>query len=363
MNIIRSKDPRGTIRIAAWAILLLAGLLLWLVLLQTGPDPARAWRALLINFLYFTPLSAGLITWSAIVIAANGRWAGPAERLAWTGLGFLIPSLIVLVALWIGSPDWAPWYGRTFHQGAWLNNTALFVRVLGCLLLFWGTAAWFLLRRLKGRHRAGTPAAILIVIFCVVFTLFSFDLVAALTPEWRSALFGAYFFISSLYVAAVFWAFLAVASPDFGPELRQDLGKLILAFSILTTSFLFMQLLTIWYENMPEETSFLIDRMHYPGWFRVTAGLLLVVFFGPLLLLIPEWAKRNRIFLGGVSIVLLLGLWLERWWLVAPSFTHEAKFGLVELAATAAVCGGLALGIEAARAYLPEMPKEEVNRE
>jgi hypothetical protein len=357
-----SIDPEKTKRhwrTAGWTVLLAAGSIAWLLLLRYGEDPARVWRALLINFLYFTPLAAGLITWSAIVIAANGRWAGPAERLAWTGLGFLVPSFIILLVLWIGSPAWAPWYGKKLHQGMWLDNTVLFLREFTGLLVFWGTAVWFFLQRLKGRQRAVLPAAIVVVAFCIVFTLFSFDLVMALTPHWRSALFGAYFFISSLYLAAVFWTILVVVQPGFATQVRQDLGKLTMAFSILTTSFLFMQLLTIWYENLPEETSYLLNRMHQPEWMIVTNALLIIVYFGPLMLLVTEWAKTNRVFLGAVSILLLAGLWAERWWLVAPTFSSAAKFGLPELASAAACAGGLALSIEASRRFMPGVPEEE----
>jgi hypothetical protein len=361
-----SIDPEKTKRnpmIAVSTILLAAGSIAWLLLLRFDDDPARVWRALLVNFLYFTPLAAGLVTWSAIVIAANGRWAGSAERLAWTGLGFLVPSLILLVALWTGSPAWAPWYGKKLHQGMWLNNNVLFLRELIGLLFFWTTAAWYLVRRIKGRRHAVLHAGILVVVYCFIFTLFAFDLIVALTPEWRSALFGAYFFISSLYLAAVFWALMAIFFPGFGPEVRQDLGKLVLAFSILTTSLLFMQLLTIWYENLPEETSFLLHRMHYRDWMSVSIFLLIVVYFGPLLSLVTEWAKRSKVYLGSVSVLLLAGLWVERWWLVAPSFTREAEFGLPELAATAALAGGLILSVETARRYLPDLPKDEVTAE
>jgi hypothetical protein len=361
MSNLDGGDKTSRIRILVWSLLTAGGLTAWLLLLRSGVDPARAWRALLINFLYFTSLSAGLVTWSAIVIAANGRWAGQAERIAWTGIGFLLPSFVILFGLWAGSPAWAPWYGKELHQGLWLNNTVLFFRLLGLLVLFWGTAAWFLLKRVKGRSNAVVPASILVVVFCFVFTLVAFDLVAALTPEWRSALFGAYFFISSLYLAVVFWTFLVVVRMESITEVRQDLGKLILAFSILTTSFLFMQLLTIWYENIPEETTFLIARMHQPDWRIVTWALLIVVYLGPLVMLVTEWSKKNRFFLGAVSVLLLIGLWSERWWLVAPTFSADAAFGPAEIAATAAIAGGFALSIEFTR-FLPRVP-EEVTRE
>lgn len=345
--------------LAPWLLLFALGLIAWLALLLAGNEPARAWRALLINFIYAAPLAAGLVTWSAIVVAANGRWAGETERLAWRGMGFLVPSLLILIVLWIGSPGWAPWYGKELHQGAWLNNTVLFVREFVGLLVFRATAVWFLAKRIRGRRAAMMPAAILVVVYCIVLTLFSFDFVMALLPEWRSGIFGAYFFISSLYLAIVFWTLLAVLQKQSPVEVRHDLGKLVLAFSVLTTSLLYMQLLTIWYENFPEETSYLIQRMHFADWKIVSGFLVLIVYLGPLVMLLTEWSKKNRFYLGAVSGLLLAGLWVERWWMVAPTFSREAHLGLVELAATAAVVGLFGLSMAWSQNFLPAMPAED----
>lgn len=358
MSFDRKKG--GNRRLAGWSVLLAAGLLAWLLHLLSGNDAARAWRALLINFIYVTPLAAGLVTWSAIVVAANGRWAGQAERFCWTGIGFFVPSLLILFGLWLGSSAWAPWYNKALHQGVWLNNTFLFLRVLGSLLVFWAAAAWFLLSRLKGKKQAAIPAALLIVVYSVVFTLFSFDLVMALTPEWHSGIFGAYFFISSLYLAIVFWTLLVVVQPDSSVEVRHDLGKLILAFAILTTSLLYMQLLTIWYENFPDETSYLIQRMHRNDWAIVSSIIVFVIYLGPLVMLLTEWSKKNRFFLGAVSVLLLIGLWFERWWMVAPTFSREVQFGWVELAAAAAVLGLFGVSTTWSQKFLPPMSVEEV---
>ena len=295
------------------------------------------------------------------MVAANGRWAGESERLAWRGIGFLLPTFLLLLGLWIGSPSWAPWYGKALHQGSWLNNSVLFIREFVGLLLFWGTAVWYLMRRAQGRRGAMMPAAVLVVVYCVVFSVFAFDFVMALLPEWRSGIFGAFFFISSLYLAIVFWTLLAVLQRGSPVELRHDLGKLVLAFSILTTSLLYMQLLTIWYENLPEETSYLIQRMNVADWQLVSGFIVLVVYLGPLAMLLTEWSKKNRIYLGAVSTLLLGGLWIERWWMVAPLFSPEARLGLAELAAAAAVTGAFGLSMTLSQNYLPAMPVEEMS--
>lgn len=359
MNREFSQKPGGTFWTAAWTILLVAGLSGWLVLLFAGGDPARTWRALLVNFIYFTPLASGMVAWSAIVTAAKGRWAGHAESLSWKGLGFLVPSFLILVALWIGSGEWAPWHGEPTHLGTWLSAPFLFIRDLAALALIWGFARWHVAGRSRGKERAVVRASLFILVYCTAFTLIAFDLVMALNPDWHSSIFGGYFFISSLYLAVTFWTFLVTLEPGYGPDLRHDLGKLILAFSILTTYFLFMQLLVIWYENIPDETTYIVRRMNYPEWKTVSSLIIGIVYLGPLVLLLSRRAKRSRFCLGAVSVLLLLGLWFERWWMVAPAFLSRPALGWAEFAAFAGMLGAFGVGLQTVRTNLPPAPEEE----
>jgi hypothetical protein len=351
------NGKKFSLRILIWLVLFAAGLGAWIILLVTGRDPARAWRALLINFIFFTPLASGLITWSAIVLASNGRWAEKSERLAWTGVGFLIPSFLIFIGLWVGSPKWAPWYNVQVPQGIWLNNTYLFMRDFAGLLVLWGAAIWYLLLRREGRQHAIKLAAVLILVYCLVFTLIAFDLIMALDPRWHSAIFGGYFFISSLYSAVALWAFLVVFQPHYGENIRHDLGKLIVTFSVLSVYFLFIQLLTIWYENLPKETSYAVHRMNYFEWNIVSGIIVGIVYLSPLVLLLTSRAKKSRFFLGGVGFLLLVGLWFDRWWMVAPQFSPVIQLGWAELAATLATLGIFGLSIDLSGRVLPDVPR------
>ena len=340
-----------------WAILAIAGVGIWLFLLN-GADGGRAWRSLLINFLFFSSLAGGLVVWPALVRTANGRWHVGVEQLATAGIAFSVPSILALVLLWIGSPRWAPWYEAHLHQGIWLDNSFLFGRDLVALLVFWGLAGYYLLERRKDRgERCGT---ILVLVYCLVFSLLGFDLVMALDPHWYSNLAGGYFFMSGLYIAMTCWALLAALHVDAVADQLHDLGRLMVGFSLMTTYLMYAHLLAIWYENLPHEIRFLVPRMHNEQWTAVSYLLLCLVYFGPLVLLLMERAKRNRWSLGAISLLVLIGMWLERWWLVAPTFDPLVRLGLSELSLAAAFTGMLGLGMGQVRRYLPgERPAQE----
>jgi hypothetical protein len=340
-----------------WGIIFLAGIIIWITTLS-GQDDARAWRALLINFAFFTPLSAGMVVWVAIVKASNGNWMKPIEPLGITGIAFAIPSLLFLIILWIGSDHWASWVHSIDNKSGWLNNTYLFIRDITALIIFWAAAFWFIHRR--NTEREIFSAGVLIVVYSAVFTLLAFDLIMALDPEWKSSLFGAYFFISGLYISITGLTFISLFTVKPKENVRHDLGEIIFAFSILTTYLMYCQLLPQYYENLPSETRFIVPRMNFIPWETVSFILIGLFYLGPLILLLTVWAKRTTWYLGLICFILLLVMWVERWWLIDASFQHALDFGWAEVSSFAAFAGLLGLAI---LLFAGRMKNFYVNRE
>lgn len=324
-----------------WAAALLVGLAGWACSLWTAQEP-RAWRMLLISFLYFTPLAAGLVVWPAIVLLCRGTWTAGLERRALAGVAFAPVSLVTFAALYLSRAHWAAWMTQTgLPNASWLSTDFLFLRDAVALIIFWALAACFVAR---WPRRPRVLAGWLALAYALVFSLLAFDLAMALDPRGYSTLFGGYFFVSGLYAAVVAWTFLVLArrAPSAQPEQLGDLGKLILTFSLLTAYMMFSQLLVIWYENLPAEALFVVPRLRFEEYAAVSL-LVLVVYLGPLVLLVGRRAKRNPLWLGGVSTLLLCGLWLERWWLVTPASKGPVAFGLPEFSLTLAFVAAFAL--------------------
>jgi hypothetical protein len=353
-----SRLPRDA-RDRFWLLLFVAGLGAWIILGWTV-DAHRAWRALLVNFLFFSSLACGMVTWPAVVLASRGTWMKQMESSALAGISFAPASVVALIALWIGGAWWAPWVTHTeLPWKWWLNPTFLFARDLAALLVFWLLAAWFVRRRLaKAETRL---AGWFIFAFCIVFSLLGFDLVMALYPHWYSSLFGGYFFISAMYIAVCGWTFVTLRNPVDVLQ-SSDLGKLVVAFSILTTYMMYSQLLPIWYENLPHETLYVVPRMNFNPWKALSIFLVASVYLGPLVILLTRWSKRTRPFLRGVCLAMLICLWIERWWLVTPALDRRMAYDgpgrviagvAVHVAITASFLGLFTLGLRRFHRQIP----------
>jgi hypothetical protein len=331
--------------------------LLWLRCAGVGSS-ARPAQALLVNYLYFVPLAAGLCAWSACLTLSKATWAGRLETLLLKGPGFALPSIIALGGLLVLNRR-IGFGAAALPGGIWLAPVFLLERDAVALILFWIIAVVFSRQRLSGR--GGRTAGVLSVLYVTVFSLVGIDGAMSLTAPWKSTVYGLYFAITGLYGAIAAWTLLCACSPQATKKQLHDLGKILVGMSLLSAYLMASQILTIWYVNLPAETGFLIDRIRTMPWRAVTVILVASVYLGPFVVLLPAPYKRNRWLLGTVAALVLCGLWLERFWLVAPARCAVPVIGLPEIAMTGAFLGALGIAFELTTPKVTDFPESAGN--
>ena len=357
---VASRAGRGSV--ALWLLAALgAGVFLAGV---SGSHAQRAWLAYLVNWLFWSGLALSGLAFIAMLRLTKAEWAGPLQGTAEALAGFLPISLLLFGPLFLGRESLFSWIAHPVPaKAAWLDTPFLIARDVAGLIALYGVG-FMLLRasRLEREHAAGRfpigkssrPSAVqsavlsvlFLVLYAVVGSLLAFDLVMSLDPHWISTLFGAYVCIGNLYAGLGLLAVLGWLLPTrarSGAERRgvsHDLGKLLFGFCILWTYLFWCHYLPIWYANLPEETGFLIVRLHTAPWQSVSWAVLVFNFLLPFPLLLLQWVKRTPHALAGVGAVVVSGMWLERYILVVPSVWHEASLplGWLELG----VMGGFA---------------------
>lgn len=292
-------SPRAisTPLLGACVALIAIGVVAFLAGLAT--DPATAWRAFHVNYLYWGVLAQGGVAVACTFVIVGARWPGPARRIA-EGFGAWAPlTLVFFLISFIGREHiYSPWlHSPPPGKEIYLNPTRLFVMdvaIFGWLALLTIAFLYYSVRPTLGglRERGGmfarwtagwrgdeaereacaarcrTLAPILCLSFAIGWTFIAFDQVMSLTPTWYSNLFGAYFtwggFLSAIAATALVMV-LHRNSPGFQGEITKsrmhDIGKMIFAFSIFWMYLFFAQYLVIWYANMPEETQFFEARL------------------------------------------------------------------------------------------------------
>lgn len=190
---------------------------------------------------------------------------------------------------------------------------------------------------LNSYRKSFKNACIFLVIYGFTTPVFAFDTVMSLEAHWFSTMFGWYNFaamwVSSLATIAIILILLRRAGymQWVNNSHLHNLGQFIFGFSIFWTYVWFAQFLLIYYANMPEETVYFFKRFeYYKFWFFLNLAM---NFLAPVLLLMDRDNKRTDAKLLFVSIVVLLGHWVDYYQMIMPGAVEDGHngFGIVEI--------------------------------
>jgi Ni/Fe-hydrogenase subunit HybB-like protein len=378
--------------LGVFALLVLVGVVSFFVQLA-GKHPEKAWQAYLINFLLWSAIAQGGLLFSIVMHLVGARWSQPMQRLAESFAAFFPLSFVLFILLFLGRDYLFPWSHLEHGKDLWLNLPFLFSRDLIGLLLLYGLGLvylYYVLRveldlgetqgKLRGfllRGKTGSEeetlsykkkmtvlSVLYILAYAIVLTLISFDLVMSMEPHWFSTLFGAYAFAKAFYLGL---AGLMILSAIFflgrGGELSltsshfHDLGKLLFAFCLVWADFFYVQLLVIWYGNISEETTYVIQRVMLSPWRPLAWTIMIVGFVIPFFILLNRKIKSKPVPMIVLCTIVISVLWFEHLLLLGPAWHHHVAVlpvGPTDLLITLGFLGLMAFSVALFLRLFPE---------
>lgn len=355
----------------------------------SGQHPERAWQAYLVNFILWSAVAQGGLLFSVVLHVTKARWGKPLQGLAESFAAFFPISFVLFLLLFTGKAFVFPWLGGDLHgKEGWLTIPFLFTRDAAGLLILYGLGFAYLhhglmLKRSQGddaernrearQSRMTLIAVLYIMAYAAVLSLLAFDLVMSADPQWVSTLFAPYGFVKAFYMglgALIILAALVRIRHREAVSLTSshfhDLGKLFFAFCLLWADFFYCQFLVIWYGNIPEETSYIIQRTMVLPWSRLAWAVFILSFVIPFLLLLNKQVKTKPRFMIGLCSLVFVGIWLEHFLLLGPALSPGAEslpMGMMEVLITLGFLGLMATAVRFALGRFPELlpvQKQEV---
>lgn len=249
---------------------------------------------------------------------SNGVWQNFLSPLMWdafaVGTYFLLSLLFLYVCL---VPDLA-----LLRDRAGRGRRA---RFYGWLALGWiGTQRQWRLHRKMALILAGLLTPLVISVHSVV----SYDFAATVVPGWHSTLFPPYFVAGAIFGGLAMVLLVVVPLRAAGrlkdmisPHHLESLAKLMLALSLVMGFCYGVEQFMAFYSGSPLERAAFIQRITGPFAWAFWAMLACNV-------VIPQclWLRRVRrstAALAGVALCVTLGMWLERFVIVAGTMSRS----------------------------------------
>lgn len=342
-------SPRKSLNLI-FAALLVVGIVATIMGFAT--DSQRTWSNILLNNYYFISISIGALLFYSIQYITNSGWSALIQRLPQALGAFLPVAALLMLLLYFGLPqvyEWAqPGITETdkliAHKAPFLNVPFFMVRMLIYFALFLGFG--YMLRRyalledqqadLRYYEKSRYYAQVFIFAGAIFFSFASKDWIMTIDSHWYSTLFGFRNMIVSMYYgsAAIILLLLFLRSQGYLKQVGEahfhDLGRYLFRFSIVWGYMWFMQFLILWYANIPELTVYYYPRF-LGEWKVLFYAELFMNFVIPFIVMMSDDIGKKPVVLLSISILLMLGLYVNLFLQIMPGSTGVLQFGLVEV--------------------------------
>ncbi len=353
----------------AAGVLFFVGLVAFVVRLTQ--DSQSAWISYITNWMFFTSIAMGSVLFAVATWVVKAKWNWSVRRVSQAAAAFLPISFVLMLPMLTLGDGYFPWIEMmgsdpiVAKKAAYLNMPFLITRnVVGLALLF-GLSCYFVYlavrpdmglsdesdeddaqraswrkkltqgwegqekEEVNSYKRMTTMAPAFVVVYALVMTIVSYDWAMSLEPHWFSTMFGPWFFMGAFWggiTATGLWSvYLRTKHKDLenhiGLQQRHDLGKLTFAFTVFWGYLFFSQYIVIWYGKLPWEQAWIIRRSG-PVWGGFSILVVSLCFLVPFIGLMGRKPKMVPRIYSFFACIILLGLWLERYGMVAPSLHH-----------------------------------------
>jgi len=162
-----------------------------------------------------------------------------------------------------------------------------------------------------------------------VHTVVSLDFTVGIVPGWHSTIFPPYFVAGAIYSGFAMVVTLTIPMRavyglhDFITAKHLDnMAKILLATGLIVCYGYVMETFMAWYGGNPFERFLMLKERPFGDYAHTYAMLILFNCLTPQLLWIP-WFRHNPIVFWIISIVINIGMWLERYVIIVVSLHSD----------------------------------------
>ncbi|GIW09543.1 MAG: molybdopterin oxidoreductase membrane subunit [Dehalococcoidia bacterium] len=335
----------------------------------TGLDRPVFWGFMITNFVFWVGISHAGTMISSILRLTQAEWKRPVTRAAETMTVFSLATAALFPLIHTGRPwrivywvfpydfnhqifpnprsplVWDPSAIFTYLTGSALfvlialipdfalirdRSTGLRRTIYGALALGWrGTPRQWKMQTIVGV----LLSALILPVFVSVHSIVSWDFAVSLVPAWHATVFAPYFVIGAVHsgVSAVV-TLMAIMRKFFDwknhlrPEHFDAIGRLLIAVGCAWLYFFMLDVFYAIYAAEPAELAVMELRFLSWPWGWLFWLIVITAFIVPIPLWLKRSNRRNITLMFWTSVLVNIGMWSERFWLIVPGLQHKEEF-------------------------------------
>ncbi len=323
--------------------LIVGGLAAIIALIGAFTAPEHFYRGYLIGYMWTLGLALGGLVLLMLGHLTGGQWWMMSRRIFEAASRTLPVWAIMFIPIAIGmyTGKLYIWTNQALvatdkvlqDKHPYLNPTSWLIRAV-LWLAIWNAMSFILNKWSADQDVDANPniwrkmkavSAPGMVIWALTITLASVDWIMSLDPHWFSSIYGMLFMIGQALSALAFTIIVLALLSEYQlfseivtATRLHDLGKLLLAFTMVWAYFSFSQFLITWMANLPDEISWYLDRTT-GGWGVVALLVIAGQFVLPFALLLSRNLKRDTSLLVPVAMLVILMRAVDIYWLTVPN--------------------------------------------
>jgi len=359
------KHKYNVYAIIFWILIVLSlnGAISFVYTVFKGNYPETMWALLSVNFLFFSGMTQSGVIFSVMMRVVRTRWDCPFAK---TGEMITLSTapicLILFVILYTGGAGHI--YSRVSEPPSIFWRNILTMGIFYALSYYYYYTCNFKENNITTtdniEKRVNIPAFAVIVFYVIHNTIIAWDLGMRIIPHWESTIFPPYFWVGSIFAGMAFIFIVRgilmtgsgqlisnrncdsnknnAPQPEECNYRSRDLshiemntgwircldhmGKLLLGFTLLWTYMFWSQYIVIWYGDIPRFTGPLLRQMsgRYSGTFLL---MLIITLILPFICLIQKRIRLSAIALLTVSLLICIGIWLNRYLMIIPVYSDK----------------------------------------
>jgi hypothetical protein len=303
-------------------------------------------HAYLVAYVYWLMIPLGCTAILMMHHLTGGWWGYPIRRLLEAGTRTFPWMAALFIPILLGMKQIYPWARDTGNMAGDPNfrfklaylTPSFFVVGLVIYFVMLFVLSYFLNKWSRDQDRTGDPALAKdlegisgpgLILWGIVVTYSMIDWVMSLEPRWFSTIYGMIFMIVGALTAMSFVIFVLRRLSDEPPmkdtataSEYNDLGNLMLAFTMLWAYLSFSQFLIIWSGNTKDEIPWYMTRAIGP-WAGVAVVLIVLHFAVPFLLLLQRNLKRRVQRLSKIAGMMMVLSFIDVYWLIVPAYEKD----------------------------------------